>query len=107
VLGGKDFDRALAELGRPFGWHDSPSTTSTRRSPTSVIWAIAASAPRPSGSRSSPATTATRCARLVEHLIAERRSPFVGSPLTVANEIQPLVRGRCVRRHQHQRHGAE
>jgi FMN-dependent oxidoreductase (nitrilotriacetate monooxygenase family) len=88
VLGGKDFDRALAELGRPFGWHDF--TQYDLDAPFPDVGDL--------GDRSFR-TQAERIKKLardndytlrqtVEHLIAERRSPFVGSPLTVANEIQ-------------------
>ena len=88
ILAGKDFDRALAELGRPFGWHDFSQYD--------------LDAPFPElgdlGDRSFR-TQAERIKKLardngftlrqtVEHQLASRRSPFVGSPLTVANEIQ-------------------
>ncbi len=88
VLGGWDFDRALAELGRPFGWHDFSRYD--------------LDAPFPDmgdlGDRSfrTQAEHIKRLARdngytlrqVVEHQLEARRSPFVGSPLTVANEIQ-------------------
>jgi FMN-dependent oxidoreductase (nitrilotriacetate monooxygenase family) len=87
-LAGKDFHRALKELGRPFGWHD--------------FTAYDLDAPFPEvshlGARSfkTQAEQITRLARengftlrqTVQHTLESRRSPFVGSPLTVANEIQ-------------------
>jgi FMN-dependent oxidoreductase (nitrilotriacetate monooxygenase family) len=88
ALSGKNFDRALAELGRPFGWHDFSQYD--------------LDAPFPevgdAGDRSfrTQAEAIKKLARereltlrqVVEHQLESRRSPFVGSPLTVANEIQ-------------------
>ncbi|HTF08245.1 MAG TPA: NtaA/DmoA family FMN-dependent monooxygenase, partial [Asanoa sp.] len=88
ILGGKDFDRALKELGRPFGWHDFSRYD--------------LDAPFPDlgdlGDRSFR-TQAERIKKLardngfslrqvVQHTLESRRSPFVGSPRTVADEIQ-------------------
>jgi FMN-dependent oxidoreductase (nitrilotriacetate monooxygenase family) len=88
ILGSKDFDRALAELGRPFGWHDF--TRYDLDAPFPELGDL--------GDRSFK-TQAERIKKLardngftlrqtVEHQLAARRSPFVGSPLTVANEIE-------------------
>ena len=88
ILGTKSFDRALAELGRPFGWHDFSGYD--------------LDAPFPelgdAGDRSfrTHAEAIKKLARdnnftlrqVVQHQLNSRRSPFVGSPLTVANEIQ-------------------
>ncbi|GFJ83348.1 LLM class flavin-dependent oxidoreductase [Phytohabitans houttuyneae] len=88
VRGGKDFHRALKELGRPFGWHDFSRYD--------------LDAPFPElgdlGDRSFR-TQAERIKKLarengytlrevVQHTLDSRRSPFVGSPRTVADEIQ-------------------
>lgn len=88
LLGAKSFDRALKELGRPFGWHDFSQYD--------------LDAPFPDvgdlGDRSFR-TQAERIKKLardngftlrqtVAHTLESRRSPFVGSPLTVADEIQ-------------------
>ncbi|WP_027345200.1 NtaA/DmoA family FMN-dependent monooxygenase [Hamadaea tsunoensis] len=88
IRGGKSFDRALAELGRPFGWHDFSQYD--------------LDAPFPElgdlGERSFK-TQAERIKKLardngfslrqvVRHQLDAHRSPFVGSPLTVADEIQ-------------------
>jgi FMN-dependent oxidoreductase (nitrilotriacetate monooxygenase family) len=88
VTGGKDFSRALAEFGRPFGWHDF--TQYDLDAPFPELGDL--------GDRSFR-TQADRIKKLardngftlrqtVEHQLTARRSPFVGSPLTVANEIQ-------------------
>jgi FMN-dependent oxidoreductase (nitrilotriacetate monooxygenase family) len=88
ILGSKDFDRALRELGRPFGWHDFSRYD--------------LDAPFPevgdAGERSfrTHADAIKKLARdnnytlrqVVEHQLRSRRSPFVGSPVTVADEIQ-------------------
>ncbi len=88
ILGSKSFDRALRELGRPFGWHDFSKYD--------------LDAPFPdvgdAGERSfrTQAEAIKKLARdnsytlrqVVEHQLGSRRSPFVGSPVTVAHEIQ-------------------
>jgi FMN-dependent oxidoreductase (nitrilotriacetate monooxygenase family) len=88
ILGSKSFDRALRELGRPFGWHDFSQYD--------------LDAPFPdvgdAGERSfrTHARAIKQLARdnnytlrqVVEHQLGSRRSPFVGSALTVADEIQ-------------------
>ena len=66
------------------------STTSTRRSPTCRTTSAEQQLPHP-GERDQEArqgATATPCARWSSTSSSARRSPFVGSPLTVANEIQ-------------------
>jgi FMN-dependent oxidoreductase (nitrilotriacetate monooxygenase family) len=88
ILGSKSFDRALRELGRPFGWHDFSQYD--------------LDAPFPdvgdAGERSfrTHAEAIKKLARdnsytlrqVVEDQLRSRRSPFVGSPATVADEIQ-------------------
>lgn len=93
ILGAKSFDRALAELGRPFGWHDFSQ------------YDLDAPFPDVSseGARSfrTQADAITRRARdnnltlrqVVEHQLTAYRSPFVGSPSTVADEIQRWFEG--------------
>ncbi|MDT5000758.1 MAG: hypothetical protein QOK12_2863 [Mycobacterium sp.] len=93
ILGAKSFDRALAELGRPFGWHDFSQHDLDAPFPDV----------RAEGERSfrTQAEAITRLAQeknltlrqVVEHQLAAHRSPFVGSPLTVANEIQRWFEG--------------
>ncbi|MFC0528619.1 NtaA/DmoA family FMN-dependent monooxygenase [Phytohabitans kaempferiae] len=85
---GKDFHRALKELGRPFGWHDFSQYDLD--APFPEVGDI--------GDRSFR-TQAERIKKLardngftlrqtVRHVLDSRRSPFVGSPRTVADEIQ-------------------
>ncbi|MBB5866936.1 FMN-dependent oxidoreductase (nitrilotriacetate monooxygenase family) [Allocatelliglobosispora scoriae] len=92
ILGAKSFDRALAELGRPFGWHDF--TQYDLDAPFPDLGDL--------GDRSFK-THAERIKQLakengftlrqvVQHQLDSQRSPFVGSPLTVANEIERWFR---------------
>ncbi|WP_035855869.1 LLM class flavin-dependent oxidoreductase [Cryptosporangium arvum] len=88
ILTAKSFDRALAELGRPFGWHDFGRYDLD--APFPEVDADAANSFR------TQAEAITRHARengltlrqVVEHQLSAHRSPFVGSPRTVADEIQ-------------------
>ncbi|GAB6903267.1 NtaA/DmoA family FMN-dependent monooxygenase [Kineosporia succinea] len=88
ALGARSFEKALAELGRPFGWHDFSQYDLDAPFPS-----VAAAGEL---SFRTQAEAITRQAehhgwtlrQVVEHQLASGRSPFVGSPLTVANEIQ-------------------
>ena len=88
ILGTKSFERALAELGRPFGWHDFSQYDLD--APFPDVGDI--------GDRSfrTQAEAIKKLAReqnltlrqVVEHQLQAQRSPFVGSPRTVADEIE-------------------
>jgi FMN-dependent oxidoreductase (nitrilotriacetate monooxygenase family) len=88
IRGGTTFERALAELGRPFGWHDFSQYDLD--APFPAVGDI--------GERSfrTQAEAIKKLARdegltlrqVVRHQLDVRRSPFVGSPQTVADEIQ-------------------
>ncbi|MCM3921661.1 LLM class flavin-dependent oxidoreductase [Frankia sp. AiPs1] len=88
IVGEGSFERALAELGRPFGWHDFSQYDLD--APFPAVGEIAERSFR------THADAITKLARendltlrqVVERQLQARRSPFVGSPLTVANEIQ-------------------
>jgi FMN-dependent oxidoreductase (nitrilotriacetate monooxygenase family) len=88
ILGSKSFDRALRELGRPFGWHDfsrydldapfpdvGDAGKDSFRTQAEAIKKLA---------RDNNYTLR----QVVEHQLSSGRSPFVGSPLTVANQIE-------------------
>jgi FMN-dependent oxidoreductase (nitrilotriacetate monooxygenase family) len=89
ILGGRSFERALGELGRPFGWHDFRQYDLDAPFPD---------LPEEIGQNSfrTQATAIRKLAadrgftlrQLVEFQLASRRSPFVGSPLSVADEIE-------------------
>lgn len=88
ILGGKSFERALKELGRPFGWHDFSGYDLDAPFPDVAHL----------GERSfrTQANAITKLARdkgltlrqVVEHYSQAFTSPFVGSPETVADAIQ-------------------
>ncbi len=93
----KDFDRALAELGRPFAWHDFRQYDLDAPFPQQAL----VHAER--GFR----TNAESIARLaleksftlrqtVEFISAPRPTPFAGSPETVANLIQHWFEARAL-----------
>jgi FMN-dependent oxidoreductase (nitrilotriacetate monooxygenase family) len=89
IFGAKSFERALAELGRPFGWHDFSQYeldapfpdlpdeigSNSFRSHTEAIKKLA---------RDNKLTLR----EVVQAQIDSGRSPFVGAPQTVADEIQ-------------------
>jgi FMN-dependent oxidoreductase (nitrilotriacetate monooxygenase family) len=89
ILGSKSFDRALAELGRPFGWHDFAQYDLDAPFPE---------LPDEVGQNSfrTQANAIKKLAKdegltlrqVVEHQLNWLKSSFVGSPSTVANEIQ-------------------
>ncbi len=73
VLLSKSFERALAELGRPFGWHDFSQ--------------YELDAPFPELPEDVGKEKGLTLRQVVESTLTSWGSPFVGSPLTVANEI--------------------
>ncbi|MFI5959419.1 LLM class flavin-dependent oxidoreductase [Cryptosporangium sp. NPDC051539] len=91
ILGAKSFDKALAELGRPFGWHDFRQYDLDAPFPDVEL----------GSSFRTQAENISRHARengltlrqVVEHQVDAGRSPFVGSPRTVADEIQRWFEG--------------
>jgi FMN-dependent oxidoreductase (nitrilotriacetate monooxygenase family) len=92
----KDFDRALAELGRPFAWHDFRQYDLDAPFPQEAL----VYAER--GFR----TNAENIAKLardnnftlrqtVEFISAPKPTPFAGSPATVADQIQHWFEARA------------
>jgi FMN-dependent oxidoreductase (nitrilotriacetate monooxygenase family) len=93
----RDFDRALAELGRPFAWHDFRQYDLDAPFPQQAL----VHAER--GFR----TNAEKIAKLaadndftlrqtVEFISAPRPTPFAGSPATVAGQIQEWFEARAL-----------
>lgn len=86
------FDQALGELGRPFGWHDFRQYDLDAPFPDVLAYA--------QRSFRTQATQIVEFARandltlrqVVEAQSAPRRSPFVGSPLTVADTLEEWFR---------------
>ena len=96
-LAAQDFDKALAELGRPFAWHDFRQYDLDAPFPQQAL----VYAER--GFR----TGAEKIARLaadnnytlrqtVEFISSPRPTPFAGSPETVATTIQQWFEGRAL-----------
>jgi FMN-dependent oxidoreductase (nitrilotriacetate monooxygenase family) len=92
----QSFDQALAEFGRPFGWHDFRQYDPDEPFPVQAL----------EHARSSFFTQAKKVTDLaiaqgltlrqtVERLRGERTSPFAGSAETVANEIQRWFEARA------------
>ncbi|HVW42461.1 MAG TPA: LLM class flavin-dependent oxidoreductase [Amycolatopsis sp.] len=87
-LGTKSFDRALKELGRPFGWHDF--TQYDLDAPFPDVGDVGARSFRTQadGIKKLAKDNGFTLRQVVEHLNGAARSPFVGSPQTVADTIQ-------------------
>jgi len=88
IAGGKNFERALAELGRPFGWHDFSQYDLDAPFPE-----VGDAGERSFRTQAERIKQLARDHRLTLRQVVERqlhghRSPFVGSPRTVADEIQ-------------------
>ncbi|HUD92415.1 LLM class flavin-dependent oxidoreductase [Sphingobium sp.] len=93
----QSFDQALAEFGRPFGWHDFRRYDPDAPFPADAL----------EYAKSSFYTQAKRITdqaveqgltlrQAVERVRAGRSSPFVGSAETVANEIERWFEGRAL-----------
>ena len=92
ILGAKSFDKALAELGRPFGWHDFSQYDLDAPFPD-----VSAAGERSFRTQGEAITRLARennltLRQVVQHQLSAHRSPFVGSPLSVANEIERWFR---------------
>jgi len=92
----RDFDRALAELGRPFAWHDF------RQYDLDAPFPQAALVHAERGFRTGAEKIAKLAAdngftlrQTVEFISSPRPTPFAGSPETVATEIQRWFEGRA------------
>jgi FMN-dependent oxidoreductase (nitrilotriacetate monooxygenase family) len=88
ILGSKSFDRALKELGRPFGWHDFTQYDLDAPFPD-----VARAGERSFRTQANAITKLARDEGLTLRQVVERfsqsfTSPFVGSPETVADAIQ-------------------
>jgi FMN-dependent oxidoreductase (nitrilotriacetate monooxygenase family) len=88
IIGGKSFDRALKELGRPFGWHDFTQYDLDAPFPDLGDLGDRSFRTHAEKIKKLAKDNGFTLRQVVEHTINSRRSPFTGSPLTVANEIQ-------------------
>jgi FMN-dependent oxidoreductase (nitrilotriacetate monooxygenase family) len=87
-LGGKSFDRALKELGRPFGWHDFTQYDLDAPFPDVAHLGQKSFRTQANAIATLAKDNGFTLRQVVEHLRDAARSPFVGSPETVADTIQ-------------------
>jgi FMN-dependent oxidoreductase (nitrilotriacetate monooxygenase family) len=88
IEGGKSFTRALAELGRPFGWHDFSQYDLDAPFPDVGDAGARSFRTQAEQIKKLAQDEHLTLRQVVEHQLRSRRSPFVGSPRTVADEIQ-------------------
>ena len=93
----QSFDQALAEFGRPFGWHDFRQYDPDAPFPVQALEAAKNSFYTQAKAVTDQAVEQGLTLRqAVERARAGRGSPFVGSAETVANEIQRWFEGRAL-----------
>lgn len=93
----QSFDQALAEFGRPFGWHDFRQYDPDAPFPVQALEAAKNSFYTQARKVTDQAVEQGLTLRqAVERARAGRGSPFVGSAETVANEIQRWFEGRAL-----------
>ena len=95
--GDRDFDRALAELGRPFAWHDFRAYDLDAPFPQEAL--VYAERGFRTGAEKIAAMAKDNgwtLRQTVEFLSSPRPTPFVGAPATVADRIQEWFEGRAL-----------
>jgi FMN-dependent oxidoreductase (nitrilotriacetate monooxygenase family) len=85
---GKDFAKTLAQFGRPFGWHDFSRYDLDAPFPELGDLGATSFRTRAEQIKALAREKGYTLRQTVEHVTRENRSPFVGSPQTVADEIQ-------------------
>jgi FMN-dependent oxidoreductase (nitrilotriacetate monooxygenase family) len=95
-LADHDFDRALAELGRPFAWHDFRQYDLD--APFPDVLHVAERGFRTHAERvvELARTNGYTLRQTVQHLSAPKPTPFAGSPETVADEMQRWFEERAL-----------
>ncbi|MDT5030587.1 MAG: hypothetical protein QOC94_758 [Actinoplanes sp.] len=88
IAGSKSFERALAELGRPFGWHDFSQYDLDAPFPEVGDAGERSFRTQADGIKKLARDNNLTLRQVVERQLRGHRSPFVGSPQTVADEIQ-------------------
>ncbi|WP_298396953.1 LLM class flavin-dependent oxidoreductase [Sphingobium sp.] len=93
----QSFDQALAEFGRPFGWHDFRQYDADAPFPVAALEAAKNSFYTQAKKITDQAVAEGWTLRqAVERVRAGRGSPFVGSAQSVADEIQRWFEGRAL-----------
>jgi FMN-dependent oxidoreductase (nitrilotriacetate monooxygenase family) len=95
-LADHDFDRALAELGRPFGWHDFRQYDLDAPFPDVLHAAEKSFKTNAEKIVALANTNGYTLRQTVQHLSAPKPTPFVGSPETVADVLQRWFDERAV-----------
>ena len=93
----RDFDRALAELGRPFAWHDFRQYDLDAPFPQQAL----VHAERGFRTQAQKIAALARdngftLRQTVESISTPRQTPFAGSPATVATQIQEWFEARAL-----------
>lgn len=92
----KDFDKTLAQFGRPFGWHDFTQYDLDAPFPDLGDLGDTSFKTQADKIKAVAKEKGFTLRQTVEHFSQARRPPFVGSPLTVANKIQVWFEGRAL-----------
>ncbi|TBN57513.1 LLM class flavin-dependent oxidoreductase [Glaciihabitans arcticus] len=92
----KDFDRVLAEFGRPFGWHDFSQYDLDAPFPELGSLGDTSFRTQADNIKLTARTNGLTLRETVEHFNPVRHSPFAGTALTVANEIERWFVGRAI-----------
>jgi FMN-dependent oxidoreductase (nitrilotriacetate monooxygenase family) len=93
----RDFDRALAELGRPFAWHDFRQYDLDAPFPQqALVYAERGFRTGAEKIAKLAADNGFTLRQTVEFISSPRPTPFAGSPHTVANTIQEWFEGRAL-----------
>jgi FMN-dependent oxidoreductase (nitrilotriacetate monooxygenase family) len=95
-LADHDFDRALAELGRPFGWHDFRQYDLDAPFPDVLQVAQLSFRTQAEKIVALARDNNYTLRQTVHELSAPKPTPFAGSPETVANELQRWFEERAV-----------
>ncbi|MFC4945194.1 LLM class flavin-dependent oxidoreductase [Pseudonocardia sp. GCM10023141] len=85
---GKDFAKTLAQFGRPFGWHDFSRYDLDAPFPDLGTLGDTSFRTQANNIKAVARDNGYTLRQTVEHFTRARRAPFVGSPLTVATEIE-------------------
>src|ERR1700761_1530885 len=93
----RDFDRALAELGRPFAWHDFRQYDLDAPFPQqALVYAERGFRTGAGEIRKLAGAHDYTLRQTVEFISAPRPTPFAGAPATVADQIQEWFEARAL-----------
>ncbi|MEP6479292.1 MAG: NtaA/DmoA family FMN-dependent monooxygenase [Rhodoglobus sp.] len=93
--GERDFAKDVAQFGRAFGWHDFTQYDLDAPFPELGSLGDTSFKTQANQIKALAKEKGLTLRQTVEHFTEQHRSPFVGSPLTVANEIERWFLGRA------------